>query len=446
MRTGSRSLNPRLGRAAAAASLALAIFGADLQAEARSPNEVACTGGPALPADRVIAGCTAIINSERNQKIVWPYEKRGRAYSRLFQFDLAIQDYSRVISAIPDDVDAHTDRGIAYDRKGQYDLAIKDLDLAIGLKPDLAIAYRGRGQTYHDKGDEGRAIQDYGQAIKLTPDDPDLYIVRGNAYVRQGQYSQAMQDFDKLLFLKPDAGAYNERCWAQAVSSHNLQALADCNASLRLRPGDANTLQSRSFVYLRLGRYNDAIADDTAALSAKPNFAAALYLRGLARIAKGDRAGGSADIAAATTNSPGIGAEYVGYGLNASGLPGATQAAETGLPDPETCPPPFIAHPLWVRIPQVQDINLLYPPHARGLHKTDIVVMNCTVLGDGHLTDCRVVIDAEPGLGFDRATLSLAPFFQATPPSPSTEFAKAPSCEGRSGQARLALSFHWTLD
>jgi hypothetical protein len=38
--------------------------------------------------------------------------------------------------------------------------------------------------------------------------------------------------------------ALNNRCFAKAVMSQLEQALVDCNDSLRLRPGDPNTLAS----------------------------------------------------------------------------------------------------------------------------------------------------------------------------------------------------------
>ena len=445
---GSLTLSPRLRRAAAAVSLALIVVGVDLPANARSPSQVACTGGPASAPDAIIAGCTAAIKSGSGQNLALAYEDRGRAYARISKYDLAIQDYDRVIGIKSDNADAYIDRGIAYGLIGQYDLAIKDLDLAIRLKPDLVVAYHGRGQTYRLKGDYNRAIQDYDQAIKMKPDETDLYIDLGNLYADQGQYDRAMQVFDKLLLLQPSADAYNGRCWARAVSKHDLEALADCNASLRLRPDDANTLQSRSFVYLQLGRYDEAIADGTAALAQKANFADALYVRGLARIANGDRARGLADVSAATALKPEIAATYARYGVTGSVQPNAAQTAggKSTLPDPETCPTPFIVQPKWVKTPQVYDMNLLYPPYARGHGKTDTVVMSCYVLGDGHLSECRVIIDANPGLGFDRATLSLAPYFQTEAPSSNTELAKAPSCEGSSGQARVTVSFHWTLN
>jgi tetratricopeptide (TPR) repeat protein len=60
-------------------------------------------------------------------------------------------------------------------------------------------------------------------------------------------------------------------------------ALADCNESLRLRPDNSNTLDSRGFVYLGLGRWDDAIADSDAALRGNPRNAWALFERGIAK-------------------------------------------------------------------------------------------------------------------------------------------------------------------
>jgi regulator of sirC expression with transglutaminase-like and TPR domain len=55
--------------------------------------------------------------------------------------------------------------------------------------------------------------------------------------------------------------ALNNRCFAKALASKLEQGLADCDESLRLRPGNANTLASRGFAYLKLKRYDAAIAD-----------------------------------------------------------------------------------------------------------------------------------------------------------------------------------------
>jgi tetratricopeptide (TPR) repeat protein len=112
------------------------------------------------------------------------------------------------------------------------------------------------------------------------------------------------------------ASAYNSRCWARVITGQQLQqALADCTESLRLRPDDSDTLDSRGFAYLKLDRPGDAIVDFSAALAINPRFASSLYGRGLAKLKRGDRAGADADIAAAKAIKAGIAEELARYGI-----------------------------------------------------------------------------------------------------------------------------------
>jgi len=72
-------------------------------------------------------------------------------------------------------------------------------------------------------------------------------------------------------------------------------------------------LDSRGFVYLKLGQFDNAIADYNAVLKLKPKLAISLYNRGLAKQKKGDSAGGDADIAAAKAIDPKIADKLTGY-------------------------------------------------------------------------------------------------------------------------------------
>jgi lipoprotein NlpI len=181
---------------------------------------------------------------------------------------------------------------------------------------NVAFAYKARGNAYLFKGQYDLAIQDYSQVIRLKPDLADAYSNRGVAYLVKDQYDLAIQDFDEAIRLEPDrADTYINRCWMRAQANRDLDsALADCNTSLRLQPGDRRALGNRSFVYYRLGRHEDAIADGNAAL-AKAKSAEALYVRGLAKLAKADEAGGSTDIAAAKALKPEIAYIYARYGV-----------------------------------------------------------------------------------------------------------------------------------
>jgi tetratricopeptide (TPR) repeat protein len=94
------------------------------------------------------------------------------------------------------------------------------------------------------------------------------------------------------------------------------EAVVDCNESLRLRPGDGNTLGNRGLAYLKLKKLDLALTDYDASLQANPN-ASALYGRGIAKRLRGDKAGADADIAAAEQISPDIAEDFERYGVDA---------------------------------------------------------------------------------------------------------------------------------
>ena len=142
------------------------------------------------------------------------------------------------------------------------------------------------------------------------------YTDRGGAYEHKGQYDRAIADFDRAIALRPDGVAFNDRCFARAIANRDLgAALADCNRALELLANDTSVLDSRGFVYFRLGQFDKAIADYDAALRGDPESASSLYVRGLAKRHKGDTAGGDADIAAAKVIDPKVANTYAGYGV-----------------------------------------------------------------------------------------------------------------------------------
>ena len=122
---------------------------------------------------------------------------------------------------------------------------------------------------------------------------------------------------DQAIRIDPKfAAAYNTRCWVRAVIGRDLaQALADCNESLRLRPDDANVINSRGLVQFKLGAFDRAIADYGAAIARNAKSAGSFYGRGVAKLRSGDIAGGDADIAAAKAIRADIATVYAGYGV-----------------------------------------------------------------------------------------------------------------------------------
>jgi hypothetical protein len=153
--------------------------------------------------------------------------------------------------------------------------------------------------------------------LARSPTLASEFIDRGDARIWAGQYAQAVSDLDRAVALKPgDAGMLNARCFGRAMAGKDLDvALADCDASLDLDPHEPATLDSRGFVYFRLGQMDKAIADFDAALKRQPRISTSLYVRGMAERHVGKQALGDADIAAAVAIDPMVAAVYAHYGV-----------------------------------------------------------------------------------------------------------------------------------
>ena len=133
-------------------------------------------------------------------------------------------------------------------------------------------------------------------------------------------YPEAIAQLDPWIAAHPHDDrlptALNNRCWDKALLGQDLdQALADCNAALRLRQGDPTILDSRGLAHLRRGELDKAIADYDAVLKLRPASAWSLYGRGLARLRKGQTNDGQADLQAAIALRPHLPEEAKARGL-----------------------------------------------------------------------------------------------------------------------------------
>jgi tetratricopeptide (TPR) repeat protein len=149
------------------------------------------------------------------------------------------------------------------------------------------------------------------------------YLTRGTAHTRAGDGARAETDYREAIRLHTipiESGErevinYNDRCWARAVSGIDLdQALADCNEALRLMPDFVPALDSRAFLHLRGGRFQEAIADYDTAIMGSPQDSWSLYGRAIAKMRLGDTQGAQADIEASKAVQD-VAAEFAAYGL-----------------------------------------------------------------------------------------------------------------------------------
>jgi len=75
-----------------------------------------------------------------------------------------------------------------------YDLAVDDYDRVISLEPENSEAYYGRAISQYYTHDYVSAIEDSSTAIKLEPNVAEGYVVRARVYCETGQKELAKAD------------------------------------------------------------------------------------------------------------------------------------------------------------------------------------------------------------------------------------------------------------
>ena len=91
--------------------------------------------------------------------------------------------------------------------------------------------------------------------------------------------------------------------------------MTDCNAALDLAPRSANTLDSRAFVWFRMGKLDQALKDYDKALSLAPDLPSSLYMRGVVKGKLGRPDEEQVDIKAALALDPLTADDYARDGI-----------------------------------------------------------------------------------------------------------------------------------
>lgn len=239
------------------------------------------------------------------------FSRRGAAFAGRREFDRAIADFSRATELGPTESRYFYQRAMARLASRQPFLAMADLDRTLVLKPDNVDAHLARARLRLAGRDRVAATEDMDAADKLLSPASDSRLELGALYGSVDGFAPAIAQYDQWIRVHPDdsrkPSALNGRCWIRAQTGRDLdQALSDCNAAIKQRPGTASFLDSRGLVRLQMGDLDKAIADYTASIALAPKSAWSLYGRGLAERRKGLSAQADADIAAATAISPGL--------------------------------------------------------------------------------------------------------------------------------------------
>lgn len=144
-----------------------------------------------------------------------------------------------------------------------------------------------------------------------------IYISPGPVASEPKTDAEVLAALDQLVAMSPTNSSFlKDRCYKRGLAKANLEgALADCELSLTLHPGNSGVLDSKGVVLYQLGRYRDAIQAYDEALKISPKQAVSLFVRGLAKQKLGDAAGGTSDITAAKAIDSDVQSVFRGSGI-----------------------------------------------------------------------------------------------------------------------------------
>jgi predicted aspartyl protease/tetratricopeptide (TPR) repeat protein len=290
-----------------------------------------------LPAAQAADDARAAIDSQPST--VDEHLRRGRALMNTARYAEALAEFDAAIALDAKSQRAWSERAIAHAWLVDP-AAATDADRADTLGAPDIMAARARGLLAANTGDVAGARAAFRQALTLSPNDAfslrhlfRLDLEAGDADAaardlellkqtqppkslelqldhivlqhRQARDAEARRALDALQAELRSPDELNSVCYNLAVEGIYLErALGDCDASLKSRPGDAATLDSRGFALMRLGRNAEALEAYNAALAAQPKEFNSLYGRGLVEARLGRADDSARDIRAALAGRP----------------------------------------------------------------------------------------------------------------------------------------------
>lgn len=217
--------------------------------------------------DVIVGACGVLIDSGQlsSRDLATALTRRGGGFYQTRQYALALKDFERAASLVPNNATYHR---LVGDARGN--LARNSASRLAGIEP------------------LEKAIGDFNRAIQLNPTDPLNFVHRGDAYVTLGRPERGLDDLNHAVTLDPTlADARNSRGFALRVLRQETRAIEDFTVAMRLQPGATYPLINRGLCFEALGKFDQALADFDSAVQADPASADAWIARGVAYAKQG---------------------------------------------------------------------------------------------------------------------------------------------------------------
>jgi tetratricopeptide (TPR) repeat protein/predicted aspartyl protease len=239
------------------------------------------------------------------------HARRGAASLARGDLQAALADLDRACALEPGTASFFSTRASVQRALRQADKARADLDTALRLDPGQASARIERAWMRFGAGEREPALEDLSVLDKTLPGPSQIRQSMAHLYGTLDLPAQALAQWNLWIPTHPHEitreSAYNGRCWARVELGTELdKALDDCDEAVDADSRNPSYLDSRAWVYLRLGKLQKALADFDRGLALRPTGTWSLYGRALVHLRLGETAPGQSDLASARQQEHGI--------------------------------------------------------------------------------------------------------------------------------------------
>lgn len=136
------------------------------------------------------------------------YATRAKVYLNLEDTVQALKDYATAISLTPEDDRLYNSRAHIYYEQDKYDLADQDYRKMIALKEGDVMGYMGIGRNANAQKMYEDAIKQFDYVIKLAPTYSSGYSFRADSYIGLKKYKEAVDDVITALGIDHNGKAF----------------------------------------------------------------------------------------------------------------------------------------------------------------------------------------------------------------------------------------------
>jgi tetratricopeptide (TPR) repeat protein len=160
---------------------------------------------------------------EQDPKYATAYNQLGYLYSRIREYDKAIEAMSKYVKLLPNEPNPHDSYGEMLRLSGRFDDALAQYHIALRIDPTFYISQKELGETYAVMGQEERARTEYAKAIREAPGSglKAEYMQKvAMTYLRDQKYDDADKSYKEAAESAESMGQ-----WVWQARAYRIMAM-----------------------------------------------------------------------------------------------------------------------------------------------------------------------------------------------------------------------------